>query len=177
MQNEKSHTGFPRHFLLYSSGKNGKAAVSLTEDEKIQKVIEENEGFFQNTVSDVAQTKKGAWIFFEYDKEHNYYNCFFRFKTAQELEWIIAEVLADDMNILIETTAENIHHELADIDINDAAQSCYDFSIPELMKNMEVLNSELQKGTGKLDAILQSMPSVFSRLKDKQPIRDGAVAR
>ena len=148
----------------------------MTEDEKIQKVIEENEGFFQNTISDVARTKKGAWIFFEYDREHNYYNCFFRFKTAQELEWIIAEVLADEMNILIETTAENIHHELADIDINDAAQSCYDFSIPELMKNMEVLNSELQKGAQKMDAIFRAMLSVFRGLKDEPSNRDGLVS-
>ena len=148
----------------------------MTEDEKIQKVIEENEGFFQNTISDVARTKKGVWIFFEYDEEHNYYNCFFRFKTAQELEWIIAEVLADEMNILIETTAENIHHELEDVDINDMAQSCYDISIPELMKNMEVLNSELQKGAQKLDAILRSIPSVFSRLKNEPSIRGGAVS-
>ena len=167
---------FPAISCYIPLEKNGKAAVDLTEDEKIQKVIEENEGFFQNTISDVARTKKGAWIFFEYDREHNYYNCFFRFKTAQELEWIIAEVLADEMNILIETTAENIHHDLAYIDINDAAQSCYDFSIPELMKNMEVLNSELQKGAKKLDAVFRSMPSVFSRLKSETSRGGGDVS-
>lgn len=153
-----------------------KAAAYLTEDEKIQRVIKKNEGFFQNTISDVAQTKKGVWIFFEYDEEHSYYNCFFRFKTAKELEWIIAEVLADEMNILIETTAENIHHELEDVDINDVACGCYDISIPELMKNMEVLNNELQKGAQKMDAIFRAMPSVFRGLKGEPSSRDGLVS-
>ena len=45
--------------------------IDLREDEKIQRVIEEKYGFFQNTISDIARTKKGARIFFEYDKEHN----------------------------------------------------------------------------------------------------------
>ena len=120
----------------------------MTEDEKIRKVIERYEGFFQNTISDVAQTKKGVWIFFEYDAEHEYYNSFFQFSTAGELEQIIVEVLADEVNILIETTAENIQLGLQEFDINEAAQSSYGVSVPELLKNIEVLNSELQKGVG-----------------------------
>lgn len=145
--------------------KNRKVIANLTEDEKIRKVIESNEGFFQSTISDVAQTKKGVWIFFEYDAEHGYYNSFFRFNTARELERIIAEVLADEMNILIETTAENIQLGLREFDINEAAQSSYGASIPELLKNMEVLNREFQKSAERTDVILRSMPGIFSRLK------------
>lgn len=145
--------------------KNRKVMANLTEDEKIRKVIESNEGFFQSTISDVAQTKKGVWIFFEYDAEHEYYNSFFRFGTARELERIIAEVLADEMNILIETTAENIQLGLREFEINEAAQSSYGASIPELLKNMEVLNMEFQKSAERADVILRSMPGIFSRLK------------
>ncbi len=137
----------------------------MTEDEKIRKVIERYEGFFQNTISDVAQTKKGVWIFFEYDAEHEYYNSFFQFSTAGELEQIIVEVLADEVNILIETTAENIQLGLQEFDINEAAQSSYGVSVPELLKNIEVLNSELQKSTEKMDVILRSMPGVITCLK------------
>ena len=137
----------------------------MTEDEKIREVIERYEGFFGSTISDVAQTKKGVWIFFEYDAEHGYYNSFFQFRTAEELELIIAQVLADEMNILIETTAENIHIGLQEIDINDMAQGSYDVSIPELLKNMEVLNSEFQKSAGRMDVILRSMPGILCGLK------------
>lgn len=137
----------------------------LTEDEKIREVIKEHEGFFQSTISDVAQTEKGVWIFFEYDAEHGYYNSFFQFTTAGELEQIIAEVLADEMNILIETTAENIQFGLQEFDINDAAQISYEISIPELLKNMEVFNRELQKSAGRMDVILRSMPGILCGLK------------
>lgn len=87
----------------------------MTEDKKIRKVIEKNEGFFRSTISDVAQTEKGIWIFFEYDAKHKYYNSFFQFRTAEELEQIIAAVLADELNILIETTAENIQLGVAGV--------------------------------------------------------------
>ena len=169
MRNEKSHVGFSAVFLLYSSGKNRKVMKGLTEDEKIREVIEKHEGFFKSTISDVAQTEKGVWIFFEYDAEHKYYNSFFQFSTAKELEQIIAEVLADELNILIETTAENIQLGLQEFDINEAAQGSYGISIPELLKNMEVLNSEFQKIAGRMDVILRSMPGVLCGLKGAEP--------
>lgn len=137
----------------------------MTEDEKIREAIKEHEGFFKSTISDVAQTEKGVWIFFEYDAEHRHYNSFFQFTTAGELEQIIAEVLADEMNLLIETTAENIQFGLQEFDINDAAQISYEISIPELLKNMEVLNRELQKSAGRMDVILRSMPGILCGLK------------
>lgn len=164
VQNKKSHTGFHAVFLLYSSEKR-KVMTDLTEDEKIRKVIEKYEGFFQSTISDVAETKKGVWIFFEYDAGHGYYNSFFQFRTAVELEQIIAGVLAEEMNILVETTAEEILYGLEEFDINETAQVCYDASIPELLKNMEVLNRELKKSTERMDVIFRSMPGVFSSLE------------
>ena len=112
--------------------------LHLTEDEKIRNVIEKYENFFQNTISDVARTKKGVWIFFEYDADHDCYNSFFRFKTAEELKQIIAGVVAWEMNMLIEVAAENIQNELEGFDINDVAQS-YNTSIPLLLKNVEIL--------------------------------------
>ena len=145
--------------------KNRKEMKGLTEDEKIREAIKEHEGFFQSTISDVAQTEKGVWIFFEYDAKHRHYNSFFQFTTAGELEQIIAEVLADEMNILIETTAENIQFGLQEFDINDATQISYEISIPELLKNMEVLNRELQKSAGRMDVILRSMPGILCGLK------------
>lgn len=109
--------------------------------------------------------KKGMWIFFEYDAEHRHYNSFFQFSTAGELEQIIAEVLADEINILIETTTENIQFGLQKFDINNAAQSCYEINIPKLLKNMEILNRKLQKSVGRMDVILRSMLGILCGLK------------
>lgn len=167
----------PLFFCYIPLEKNRKVMTDLTEDEKIRKVIERHGGFFQSTISDVAQTEKGVWIFFEYNAEHKYYNSFFQFSTAKELEQIIAEVLADELNILIETTAENIQLGLQEFDINEAAQGSYGISIPELLKNMEVLNSEFQKIAGHMDVILRSMPGVLcglngAELDGKTPVSE-----
>lgn len=135
----------------------------MTEDEKIKKVIAKYDSFFENTDSDVGHTKKGVWFFYEYDEDHDYYTSFFRFATAEELEQIIAEVLVEEFNILIEITAENIFHGLDNIaaEINDASQTCYAICIPNLLKNMEVLNKEYQRSAEKLEIIFQSLSGVF----------------
>ena len=135
----------------------------MTEDEKIKEVIAKYDSFFENTVSDVGHTKKGVWFFYEYDEEHDYYTSFFRFETAEELEQIIAEVLAEEFNILIEITAENIFHEINEIttEINEAAESCYVSCIPNLLKNMEIFNIEYKKSAERLEVIFQSLSGVF----------------
>lgn len=138
----------------------------MTEDEKIKEVIAKYDSFFENTVSDVGHTKKGVWFFYEYDEKHDYYTSFFRFETAEELEQIIAEVLAEEFNILIEITVENVFRELDNIatEINDASQTCYAICIPNLLKNMEVLNKEYQKSAERLEVIFQSLLGVFKNV-------------
>lgn len=135
----------------------------MTEDEKIKMTIAKYQKFFESTDSDVGHTKKGVWFFYEYDEKYNCYSSFFRFKTAEELEQIIAEVLVEEFNMLIEITAENIFHGLDDIttEISDATQTCYILCIPRLLKNMEVLNKEYQRSAEKLEIIFQSLSGVL----------------
>lgn len=119
--------------------------------------------------SDVGHTKKGVWFFYEYDEEHDYYTSFFRFETAEELEQLIAEVLAEEFNTLIEITAENIFRGLDDIaaEISDASQTCYALCIPRLLKNMELLNKEYQKSAERLEIIFQSLSGVLKDVVKK----------
>lgn len=60
---------------------------------------------------------------------------------------------------------------MQEFDINEAAQGSYGISIPELLKNMEVLNSEFQKIAGRMDVILRSMPGVLCGLKGAEQDR------
>jgi len=139
----------------------------MTEDDKIRKVIEKYEKFFCNTISDVAQSKKGKWLFWEYDAEYRCYDSFFQFKTAEELEKIIAQVLTEEFNNLIEVSAENIQRKLDKIDMNEVVENSYDFSIPKLQKNIEVLISEYQKSSARLEAIFKSLSTIFDSLKER----------
>lgn len=139
----------------------------MTEEQKIRQVIDQYSSYFEHSDADVGHTQKGVWFFYEYDEEHDYYNSFIRFSTAKELEQLIASLAADDLNVLIEVGAEDVHHALREIQINDSAGSCYDGCIPELLKNIEVLNSECQKWAERLDVIYRSFSGILERLRSE----------
>lgn len=84
-----------------AASKRRKEEILLTEEEKIRQIIEQYSSYFEHSDADVGHTQKGVWFFYEYDKEHDYYNSFIRFETAKELEHLIASLAADDLNVLI----------------------------------------------------------------------------
>ena len=139
----------------------------MTEDQRIRQTIDQYSSYFEHSDADVGHTQKGVWFFYEYDKEHDYYNSFIRFEAAKELEHLIASLTADDLNVLIEVGAEGVHHALEEININDATACCYDGCIPELLKNMETLNGECRKWAEKLDVICRSFSGVLESLQDE----------
>ena len=139
----------------------------MTEDQRIRQTIDQYSSYFEHSDADVGHTQKGVWFFYEYDKEHDYYNSFIRFEAAKELEHLIASLTADDLNVLIEVGAEGVHHALEEININDATACCYDRCIPELLKNMETLNGECRKWAEKLDVICRSFSGVLESLQDE----------
>lgn len=136
----------------------------MTEDEKIKSIIKKYGKFFENTFSDVAQSQKGKWIFFEYDKEYNHYDSFYQFETAKELEQIIVAVLAENLNITMELNAENIQRKLDKIDINDIAENNFDYCIPKLQEYMKVFIIEYQKSGERLEVIFKSLSTVIDSL-------------
>ena len=137
----------------------------MAEDEKIRKMIAKYQNFFSESISDVGRTEKGVWIFYEYDEENDCYNSFFRFSTAEELERIIIGIMSQEMNVLIESTAENIQQRLERIDINDAVFSCYDRCIPKLLKNVEILNDEYQKSAKRLNVIFRCLSGILRKME------------
>lgn len=139
----------------------------MAEDQKIKEIISQYSSYFTHSNADVGHTQKGIWFFYEYDEKHDYYNSFIRFETAKELELLIAQLAADDINVLIEAGTEDIQHALKEIDINDATECCYDGCIPELLKNMETLNNASKKWAERMDAICRSFSGIMERLQDK----------
>ena len=86
---------------------------------------------------------------------------FILFEKAEEMEQLIVGVISDDLNCLIEVTVENMQYALKDIDINEAKDCCYDYAVPRLVQNLEVLNQEYQKGAEKLDKIFQALSYIL----------------
>lgn len=135
----------------------------MTEEEKIKEIIARYDSFFKYTVADVGHTKKGVWFFYEYDEEHDYYDSFFRFETAEKLMQLIAEVAVENVNIMLETAAENIFHGINDIttEINEASESCYAPCIPNLLKNMEIFNKEYKKSAERMEGIWRALAGIL----------------
>lgn len=139
----------------------------MTEDQKIRQILDQYSSYFKHSDADVGHTQKGVWFFYEYDKKNDYYNSFIRFETARELELLIAELGADDLNLLIEVAIEDMQHALKEIHINDAKECCYDTCIPDLLQNIKVLNNEGQKWAARLEVIYRSFSGILERLQDK----------
>lgn len=135
------------------------------ENERIRQVIAKYKDYFKYSRADVGHTEKNIWFFYEYDEEHRYYDSFIRFCTAEELEKLIAGVIADDLNILLETSVENAYHALQEFDMSEAVEKDYDACIPDLLRNMEVLNRECQKNMGKLEVIFKSLSGILTGLQ------------
>lgn len=135
------------------------------ENDRIREVISKYDSYFRNSRADIGHTKKNIWFFYEYDEEHSYYDSFIRFRTAEELEKLIAGVIADDLNILLETAVENAYYALQEFDMSEAVEKDYDECIPELLRNMEVLNREYHKNMNKLDVIFKSLSGILAGLQ------------
>ena len=80
----------------------------MTENEKIELVIEEYKEYLNNSNSDICHSIKGVWFIYLYDDVHDIYECFYEFHTADELRKIIVGEIIDNVNIAIESTAEEI---------------------------------------------------------------------
>lgn len=135
------------------------------ENERIRQVIAKYKDYFKYSRADVGHTEKNIWFFYEYDEEHRYYDSFIRFRTAKDLERLIAGLIADDLNVLIETAVENADYALQEFDMSEAAKKDYDACIPELLRNMEVLNRECEKNMGKLEVIFKSLSGILNGLQ------------
>lgn len=116
----------------------------MSEEEKIEQVIAKYKTFFEDSDADVSKSIKGVWHLFRYDEKNECYECFIRFKTADELERIILSEVANDMNIAMELTAETIAHRFGYSEINDTVMtSNYDENVRNLIFNLSAIEENL----------------------------------
>lgn len=135
----------------------------MSEDAKINNVIEKYSDFFKNYNADVGHTLSGVWFFMEYDEQYDDYYSFIRFKTAEELEHLITGLLADDLLCIVETSTENINYSIKSFDIQDLPVTNYDESVIKLSKSIDVLNRELRENAEKVNAISEALLSITGK--------------
>lgn len=111
----------------------------LTEDEKIQKLIEQYQPYLSKTDMDICHSIKGKWYFFRYSQKHDCYEVFTEFETAKELIEIVIGELCMDATFLVEEEYDlkpHLHCDLVDF-MNQPVD--YSECIMELKKYMETL--------------------------------------
>lgn len=118
----------------------------MSEDEKIEEVIQEFRALFDYSDADICHTRKGAWFFYRYDVEHDDFICFNRFTSADELKSILASELLDEVSLAIEVTAESLCSKDYGEEIHNMLDS-YDFEgrVTELLYNLAVINNCISK--------------------------------
>ena len=74
----------------------------MTEDEKIEKLIETYRPYLAMTDMDICHSLKGKWYFFRYSEKNGSYEIFTQFETATELIEIVIGELCMDATFLVE---------------------------------------------------------------------------
>ena len=109
----------------------------MSEDKKIEEVISRYRSFLDNSDADISKSIKGVWHFYRYNEQYKNYDCFIRFKTADDLEHIILSEVADDMNLALESVADTITYSYGYENVEDVTKtSDYDENIKRLIFNL-----------------------------------------
>lgn len=107
----------------------------MNEDKKIENLLNEYKELFETTTADISKSYKGRRFFFYTDRVCNELYCIKEFATADELEKKIIYELADQINMSLENTFENVKKELDNIDNSDKTT--------QLLASLETIQKEL----------------------------------
>lgn len=132
----------------------------MDENDKIKQVVQKYDSYFMNFSGDVAHTTSGSWLFFEYDKVSEDYDGFIRFNTAEELEKIVIDKLANGVICIFETVAENMHQSFRKLD--DEIYNGHDMNgVTKLTRELELMWKEYHKKGEKLELLLKLLSGVL----------------
>lgn len=137
----------------------------MSEDKKIEYVLEKYKEYFNNSNSDVCHSNKGIWFFYQYDSKNDIYESFYQFTTAKELEKIIIGEIIETINIALECTAEAIvfaNNEPHKIIKVDDIPTDYDFSerVNKLAVNVKAVKQTMHLVEDAYQAILSLIQSI-----------------
>lgn len=128
---------------------------NMSENDKINATIEKYGDFFAQVAHvDVVQSIKGHWFFMEYDVEHGKYHSFCEFTTADELKRLIAGLIADDANTLLEAGLSEASQSLANVELlPEFEPKDYSDCLPRLVENIKILHESHERYVGLLNRL------------------------
>lgn len=136
----------------------------MAENIEINALLEKYKNLFENLPHvDITQTAKGRWFFLEYDVEYNRYHSFCEFTTAEELKRLIAGIMADDVNALLEVVLSDASQSLENADLSaDFELKDYSECLPQLIENLKLLRESQERCAGLLNRVAKAIEYVLS---------------
>lgn len=138
----------------------------MDENDKIKQIIQKYDAYFKNGSGDAVLTATGYWLFFEYDEKSDSYYGFIRFKTAEELEKIILDELAEAVNGIFETAAENLHMSFGLLDKEIYNGQDMD-DVTKLTRELGLIREEYRKKGERLELLLNVLSGALLDKKYK----------
>lgn len=132
----------------------------MSEEERIKAVIRKYYGYLEGSDADIAQTVKGVWFFLLHDPEAESYYRFFCFRTADELERGIMEVVADELGCLLEVAVEGCSYKMEEADLDGVSAGSCRRALAKLAGQIRVLGEEWQKILPRMVEIAESLSGV-----------------
>lgn len=129
----------------------------MSEEEKINEVLEKHSRYFQTTTADVAKSIKGKHLFFLVDSQNGEFYQFKVFSTAEELEQIILYEMADDANLALEVGIENLNVALNEHPVSYLECDDYGGAIEHLADSLDAVIEESNRWRDKLCNSLNSL--------------------
>lgn len=148
---------------MYDVTQHHKGGMHMAENIEINALLEKYKNLFEKSPHmDVAQTAKGRWFFLEYDVKYNKYHSFCEFKTSDELERLIAGIIADDTNTLLEVGLSDMIQSLESVDISaDFELRDYSECLPQLIENMKALHESQERHKDLLKRVTEAIECVL----------------
>lgn len=136
----------------------------MSENSKIKAMLKKYRNFFGNLSHvDVTKTAQGRWFFLEYDVKYNRYHSFSEFKSADELKMLMANIIADDVNTLLEAGLSDASQSLENVKLSpDFGSKDYSDCLPKLVENVKILHESLKMYGDLLSRVTKAIESVLS---------------
>lgn len=116
----------------------------MTEENKIETLLRQYNPFFEATTADITVSIKGRRFFFFTDSESGLLYSIAEFTTAEELEQILLHEMANELNMAIENSIEEINEHINYKNISFTT-CAFGTAIKHLADTVEVIHKEFSR--------------------------------
>lgn len=136
----------------------------MTEEQKIEQLLEEYKDFFETTTADIATSAKGRRFFFFKDRMCGDLFALAEFTTAKELEQIVLHEMAEQLNMKLDNVMEDISNGIKYLDVS-YSRCDFSKSVSQLASSLDAIQKGLCKNFPEIASSLQGIFTYINKHK------------